>query len=293
MCYLTVLKGMKILLTKKWKANMAKIVVNAIEIRTVKINSEDYICLTDMLKAKDGEFFFHNWLRNRNTIEFLGIWEKVYNPAFNYAEFDIIKSQAGLNSYRLSAKEWMEKTGAIGIISKTGRYGGTYAHKDIAFEFAMWISPEFKVYLIKEFQRLKSEEQKQLGWSAKRELTKLNYRIHTDAIKQNLIPSELDRKKASIVYANEADVLNMAMFGMTAQEWRNANPDKKGNIRDYASINELICLSNLESLNSIFINDGIPQSERLLKLNKVAISQMKVLMEVTDRTIFLPEQKDV
>lgn len=284
---------MKILLTKKWKANMAKIVVNAIEIRTVKINSEDYICLTDMLKAKDGEFFFHNWLRNRNTIEFLGIWEKVYNPAFNYAEFDIIKSQAGLNSYRLSAKEWMEKTGAIGIISKTGRYGGTYAHKDIAFEFAMWISPEFKVYLIKEFQRLKSEEQKQLGWSAKRELTKLNYRIHTDAIKQNLIPSKLDRKKASIVYANEADVLNMAMFGMTAQEWRNANPDKKGNIRDYASINELICLSNLESLNSIFINDGIPQSERLLKLNKVAISQMKVLMEVTDRTIFLPEQKDV
>ena len=293
MCYLTVLKGMKILLTKKWKANMAKIVVNAIEIRTVKINSEDYICLTDMLKAKDGEFFFHNWLRNRNTIEFLGIWEKVYNPAFNYAEFDIIKSQAGLNSYRLSAKEWMEKTGAIGIISKTGRYGGTYAHKDIAFEFAMWISPEFKVYLIKEFQRLKSEEQKQLGWSAKRELTKLNYRIHTDAIKQNLIPSELDRKKASIVYANEADVLNMAMFGMTAQEWRNANPDKKGNIRDYASINELICLSNLESLNSIFINDGIPQSERLLKLNKIAISQMKVLMEVTDRTIFLPEQKEV
>ena len=196
MCYLTVLKGMKILLTKKWKANMAKIVVNAIEIRTVKINSEDYICLTDMLKAKDGEFFFHNWLRNRNTIEFLGIWEKVYNPAFNYAEFDIIKSQAGLNSYRLSAKEWMEKTGAIGIISKTGRYGGTYAHKDIAFEFAMWISPEFKVYLIKEFQRLKSEEQKQLGWSAKRELTKLNYRIHTDAIKQNLIPSKLDRKKS-------------------------------------------------------------------------------------------------
>ena len=293
MCYLTVLRGMKILLTKKWKANMAKIVVNAIEIRTVKINSEDYICLTDMLKAKDGEFFFHNWLRNRNTIEFLGIWEKVYNPAFNYAEFDIIKSQAGLNSYRLSAKEWMEKTGAIGIISKTGRYGGTYAHKDIAFEFAMWISPEFKVYLIKEFQRLKSEEQKQLGWSAKRELTKLNYRIHTDAIKQNLIPSKLDRKKASIVYANEADVLNMAMFGMTAQEWRNANPDKKGNIRDYASINELICLSNLESLNSIFINDGIPQSERLLKLNKIAISQMKVLMEVTDRTIFLPEQKDV
>ncbi|MBQ9774726.1 MAG: KilA-N domain-containing protein [Lentisphaeria bacterium] len=271
---------------------MAKILVNAIEIRTLKINEEDYISLTDMLKAKDGEYFFSNWLRNRNTIEFLGIWEKVYNPNFNCVEFDIIKSQAGLNSYRLSAKEWMEKTQSIGIISKAGRYGGTYAHKDIAFEFAMWISPEFKVYLIREFQRLKEEEQKLLGWSAKRELAKLNYRIHTDAIKQNLIPPELDRKKVSIVYANEADVLNVAMFGMTAQEWRDANPDKKGNIRDYATINELICLSNLESLNSVFINDGVPQSERLLKLNKVAISQMKILSEVTDRTIFLPDRKE-
>ena len=272
---------------------MAKILVNAIEIRTLKINEEDYISLTDMLKAKDGEYFFSNWLRNRNTIEFLGIWEKVYNPNFNCVEFDIIKSQAGLNSYRLSAKEWMEKTQSIGIISKAGRYGGTYAHKDIAFEFAMWISPEFKVYLIREFQRLKEDEQKLLGWSAKRELAKLNYRIHTDAIKQNLIPPELDRKKVSIVYANEADVLNVAMFGMTAQEWRDANPDKKGNIRDYATINELICLSNLESLNSVFINDGVPQSERLLKLNKVAISQMKILSEVTDRTIFLPDQKEI
>ena len=272
---------------------MAKILVNAIEIRTLKINEEDYISLTDMLKAKDGEYFFSNWLRNRNTIEFLGIWEKVYNPNFNCVEFDIIKSQAGLNSYRLSAKEWMEKTQSIGIISKAGRYGGTYAHKDIAFEFAMWISPEFKVYLIREFQRLKEDEQKLLGWSAKRELAKLNYRIHTDAIKQNLIPPELDRKKVSIVYANEADVLNVAMFGMTAQEWRDANPDKKGNIRDYGTINELICLSNLESLNSVFINDGVPQSERLLKLNKVAISQMKVLSEVTDRTIFLPDQKEI
>ena len=271
---------------------MAKILVNAIEIRTLKINEEDYISLTDMLKAKDGEYFFSNWLRNRNTIEFLGIWEKVYNPNFNCVEFDIIKSQAGLNSYRLSAKEWMEKTQSIGIISKAGRYGGTYAHKDIAFEFAMWISPEFKVYLIREFQRLKEDEQKLLGWSAKRELAKLNYRIHTDAIKQNLIPPELDRKKVSIVYANEADVLNVAMFGMTAQEWRDANPDKKGNIRDYATINELICLSNLESLNSVFINDGVPQSERLLKLNKVAISQMKILSEVTDRTIFLPDRKE-
>ncbi len=246
-----------------------------------------------LLKAKDGEYFFSNWLRNRNTIEFLGIWEKVYNPDFNCAEFDIIKSQAGLNSYRLSAKEWMEKTSAIGIISKAGRYGGTYAHKDIAFEFAMWISPEFKVYLIREFQRLKDEEQKLLGWSAKRELSKLNYRIHTDAIKQNLIPPELDRKHASIVYANEADVLNVAMFGITAQEWRELHPNEKGNIRDYASINELICLSNLESLNAVFINDGLPQSERLLKLNAVAISQMRVLEEVTGRTLFLPESKDV
>ena len=272
---------------------MAKILVNELEIRTLKINEEDYISLTDMLKAKDGEYFFSNWLRNRNTIEFLGIWEKVYNPNFNCVEFDIIKSQAGLNSYRLSAKEWMEKTQSIGIISKAGRYGGTYAHKDIAFEFAMWISPEFKVYLIREFQRLKEDEQKLLGWSAKRELAKLNYQIHTDAIKQNLIPPELDRKKVSIVYASEADVLNVAMFGMTAQEWRDANPDKKGNIRDYATINELICLSNLESLNSVFINDGVPQSERLLKLNKVAISQMKILSEVTDRTIFLPDQKEI
>ena len=271
---------------------MAKILVNELEIRTLKINEEDYISLTDMLKAKDGEYFFSNWLRNRNTIEFLGIWEKVYNPNFNCVEFDIIKSQAGLNSYRLSAKEWMEKTQSIGIISKAGRYGGTYAHKDIAFEFAMWISPEFKVYLIREFQRLKEDEQKLLGWSAKRELAKLNYRIHTDAIKQNLIPPELDRKKVSIVYASEADVLNVAMFGMTAQEWRDTNPDKKGNIRDYATINELICLSNLESLNSVFINDGVPQSERLLKLNKVAIFQMKVLSEVTDRTIFLPDRKE-
>ena len=203
---------------------MAKIFVKDTEITVVQVDSTDYICLTDMIKAKDGDFFFSNWLRNRNTIEFLGIWEKVNNPSFNYAEFDIIKSQAGLNNYRLSAKEWMTKTNAIGIISKTGRYGGTYAHKDIAFEFAMWISPEFKVYLIQEFQRLKEEEQKQLGWSVKRELAKINYHIHTDAIKENLVPEELDRYHASLIYANEADVLNVALFGMTAKEWRDANP---------------------------------------------------------------------
>ena len=238
-----------------------------------------------MLKAKDGDFFFSNWLRNRNTVEFLGIWEQLNNPNFNCAEFDIIKSQAGLNNYRLSAKEWMEKTKAIGIISKAGRYGGTYAHKDIAFEFAMWISPEFKVYLIREFQRLKEEEQKQIGWSAKRELSKINYRIHTDAIKKHLIPEEVTASQASVIYAEEADVLNVAMFGMTAKQWHEKNPDLKGNIRDYASINELICLSNMENLNAVFIDQGISQPERLIKLNKIAIHQMSVLENNNSRII--------
>ena len=256
---------------------MAKITVKDTVVSVLKVNKEDYISLTDMLKAKDGDFFFSNWLRNRNTVEFLGIWEQLNNPNFNCAEFDIIKSQAGLNNYRLSAKEWMEKTKAIGIISKAGRYGGTYAHKDIAFEFAMWISPEFKVYLIREFQRLKEEEQKLIGWSAKRELSKINYRIHTDAIKKFLIPEEVTASQASIIYAEEADVLNVAMFGMTAKQWHEKNPDLKGNIRDYASINELICLSNMENLNAVFIEQGIPQSERLVKLNQIAIQQMRVL----------------
>ena len=256
---------------------MAKITVNDLSVRVISFNDADYLSLTDMLKAKDGEFFFSNWMRNRNTIEFLGIWEKVNNPNFNCAEFDTIKSVAGLNNFRLSAKEWMERTNAVGIIAKPGRYGGTYAHKDIAFEFAMWISPEFKVYLIREFQRLKEREQALIGWSAKRELSKINYRIHTDAIKEHLLPPEITPKQASIVYANEADVLNVAMFGMTAKQWRDANPDKKGNIRDYAAINELICLSNMESLNAVFIEQGLPQSERLIKLNQIAIHQMQVL----------------
>ena len=263
---------------------MAKIKVKDTEIRIIQINDNDYISLTDMLRAKDGEYFFYNWLRNRNTIEFLGIWEKVYNPNFNSVEFDRIKSQAGLNSFRLSAKEWTESTPAIGIVSKTGRYGGTYAHKDIAMEFAMWISPEFKVYLIREFQRLKEDEQKLLGWSAKRELSKINYRIHTDAIKQNLIPSELTNQQANIIYANEADVLNMALFGITAAQWRETNPNKKGNIRDYATINQLICLSNMENLNAVFIEQGIPQKERLIKLNQIAIQQMKILEANNERT---------
>ena len=256
---------------------MAELSVLNQKISYIKIENEDYISITDMLKSKDGDFFVSDWLRNRNTIEFLGIWEEIHNPTFNYGEFAIIKSQAGLNSYKISVKEWTEKTNAIGIISKAGRYGGTYAHKDIAFEFGMWISPKFKLLLIKEFERLKAEEQKQIGWNAKRELSKINYRIHTDAIKNNLIPKELSKNQINFVYAEEADVLNMALFGMTAKEWRTNNPDSDGNIRDYATMNELICLANLENLNSIFIKEGLKQSERLEKLNKIAISQMQIL----------------
>ena len=264
---------------------METLLVKGIEIRTKRINGEDYICISDMLKAKDGDFFITDWLRNRNTLEYLGIWEQISNPDFNYGEFATIKGHAGLNSFKISVKEWVARTNAIGLYATAGRYGGTYAHSDIATEFGMWINPEFKIYLVKEFQRLKAEEQKQIGWSAKRELTKLNYRIHTDAIKQNLIPPELDRKKASVVYANEADVLNVAMFGITAQEWREINPDKKGNIRDYATINELICLANLESLNAVMIDEGVPQGERLTKLNQTAIRQMQVLEEVHSRQL--------
>ena len=241
--------------------------------------------MTDMIKAKDGDFFVTDWLRNRNTLEFMGIWEKVYNPNFNCGEFAVIKSQAGLNRFKISVKEFVERTNAISLQAKAGRYGGTYAHKDIAFEFAMWISPEFKIYIVKEFQRLKEEEQRQIGWSAKRELSKINYRIHTDAIKRNIIPEEVTPQQASIIYAHEADVLNVAMFGMTAREWRDANPEKKGNIRDYATINELICLSNMENLNAVFIDQGLPQCERLIKLNRIAIQQMRVLEENPGRTL--------
>ena len=270
---------------------MAKVTVKDTEITVVKIKDEDYLCLTDMLKAKDGDFFITDWLRNRNTLEYIGIWEKVYNPNFNYGEFAIIKSQAGLNSFKISVKEFVEKTNAISIQAKAGRYGGTYAHKDIAFEFAMWISPEFKIYIVKEFQRLKEEEQKLLGWSAKRELAKINYRIHTDAIKQNLIPPELSPAQKSFVYADEADMLNVAMFGMTAKQWREANQDLKGNIRDYATINQLICLSNMENLNAVFINDGLPQTERLEKLNKIAIQQMRVLENIEDKNLLTDGNK--
>ena len=256
---------------------MTKITVKGTEVNIAKVNGEDYICLTDMMRAKDGDFFITDWLRNRNTLEFIGIWEKVYNPDFNYGEFAIIRNQSGLNSFKISVKEFVSKTHAISLQAKAGRYGGTYAHKDIAFEFAMWISPEFKVYIVKEFQRLKEEEQRLVGWSAKRELSKINYRIHTDAIKHNLIPAEITKTQASIIYANEADVLNVAMFGLTARQWRDANPDLKGNIRDYASINELICLSNMENINAVFIEQGISQSERSIRLNKIAIHRMCVL----------------
>ena len=256
---------------------MAKLTVLENEITILKVDDEDYISLTDMLKAKDGDFFISDWLRNRNTIEYLGIWEKIHNPDFNYGEFAIITSKAGLNSYKLSAKEWSEKTNAIGLVAKAGRYGGTYAHKDIAFEFGMWISAEFKIYLIKEFQRLKEEEQKQLGWDIRRNLTKLNYKIHTDAIKQNLIPKELTPAQINFVYASEADILNVALFGMTAKEWRESNPRLDGNIRDYADVNQLVCLANMESLNAHFIEEKLSQSVRLQKLNQLAINQMRIL----------------
>ena len=264
---------------------MAKITVKDTEVNVIKVNGEDYICLTDMLRAKDGDFFITDWLRNRNTLEFIGIWEKVYNPDFNYGEFAIIRNQSGLNSFKIGVKEFVTHTNAVSLQAKAGRYGGTYAHKDIAFEFAMWISPEFKVYIIKEFQRLKNEEQRLLGWTAKRELSKINYRIHTDAIKQNLIPTEVTPAQASIIYAEEADVLNVAMFGMTAKMWREQHSELKGNIRDYASINELICLSNMENLNAVFIDQGIPQGERLIKLNRIAIQQMRVLEDDGNRKL--------
>lgn len=266
---------------------MSKINVNNNEITILSIENQDYISLTDMANAKESESraadIIKNWLRNRYTLEFLGTWEYIHNQNFKVVEFDHFKSQAGLPSFVLSTTEWIEKTNAIGIVVKKGKYGGTYAHKDIAFEFGSAISVAFKLYLITEFQRLKEEEQKQLGWDAKRELAKINYRIHTDAIKTHLIPKTLTPFEISIVYANEADVLNMALFGKTAKQWRDENPDKKGNIRDYANINELICLSNLENLNSIWVQDKIPQNERLIKLNKVAIHQMNILLEVENK----------
>ncbi|MES2239333.1 MAG: KilA-N domain-containing protein [Bacteroidota bacterium] len=259
---------------------MAKLNVQGKKINIIQSNNQDYISITDMLKAKDGDFFISDWLRNRNTIEYLGIWERIHNPDFNYGEFAIIKSQAGLNNYKLSVKEWSEKTNAIGIKATSGRYGGTYAHQDIAFEFGMWISAEFKIYLVKEFQRLKEEENstKKLEWNLQRTISKINYRIHTDAIKENLIPISLTANQNNFIYADEADILNVALFGKTAKEWRGENPNEKGNIRDTATIEQLVVLSNLESINAMLIQQEILQQERLIKLNEIAISQMKSLI---------------
>ncbi|MEI6438326.1 MAG: KilA-N domain-containing protein [Candidatus Omnitrophota bacterium] len=253
--------------------------VKGVSVSVVSFKEGDYISLTDMLQAKEGDFFISDWLRNRNTVEFLGVWESVYNPDFNYGEFAIIKSQAGLNSYKLSVKDWVMKTGAVGLRATAGKYGGTYAHKDIAFEFGMWISAEFKIYLIKEFQRLKEDESRHLSasWNLNRVLSKLNYRIHTDAIKAYLIPSMITEKQAAVVYASEADVLNVALFGLTAAQWRAAHTDLEGNMRDYSSIEQLLVLANIESMNAELIHMQLNQGERLKRLNGVAIRQMQSL----------------
>jgi hypothetical protein len=264
---------------------MAKINVKETQVAIIKSSENDYISITDIAKYKtdDPSAAIGNWMRNRNTIEFLGLWEVIHNPNFKPLEFEGFKKEAGLNAFTMSPQKWITSTNAVGFISKSGRYGGTYAQRDIAFKFASWISVEFELYLVKEFQRLKEEEQKQIGWSAKRELAKINYRIHTDAIKHNLIPQELTLQQTALVYANEADVLNVALFGITAKEWREQNPDLKGNMRDYASINELICLSNMENLNAVLIDENIPQKERLIKLNRIAIQQMSILEDVEGR----------
>lgn len=258
----------------------SKLNVKGTEIAVINLGSEDYISLTDMLKGYGDEAILYNWLRNRNTIEFLGIWEKINNPNFNPIEFERFKSEAGLNRFALSPKKWVEATNAIGIISKSGRYGGgTYAQKDIAFEFGSWLSPEFKLYLIKEFQRLKEEEYrtKSLEWNLQRTLAKVNYRIHTDSIKENLIPPQVTKAQINFIYANEADILNVALFGITAKEWRDSNLNKKGNIRDFAVLEQLIVMVNLESMNAELIRLGLSQSERLKRLNEIAINQMKSL----------------
>lgn len=263
--------------------NKKTIEVKGTEITLFSDKDEDYISLTDMLKAKDGDFFISDWLRNRNTIEFLGVWESIYNPDFNYGEFAVIKSMAGLNSYKLSVKEWVKKTNSIGLKATSGRYGGTYAHKDIAFEFGMWISAEFKIYLIKEFQRLKENETQRssLEWNLNRTLSKVNYRIHTDAIKNNVIPPDITKEQQNLIYASEADVLNVALFGKTAKQWREENPDRTGNVRDNATLEQLLVLANIESLNAEFIRMKLTQGERLLKLNQTAIAQLTSLKAMT------------
>ena len=265
------------------KAKKRTIDVKGMAIGIVSEMETDFICLTDIARYRDAErtdYLIQNWLRNRNTIEFLGIWEQLNNPGFKPIEFDGFKKQSGLNSFILTAKQWIEKTGAVGLISKAGRYGGTYAHKDIAFEFASWISVEFKLYLIKEFQRLKDEENDRLklGWNLQRTLAKINYRIHTDAVRETLIPPAVTKQQATLVYASEADVLNVALFGQTAKQWRNSHPEAEGNVRDHAPLEQLVVLTNLESLNSVLIRQSLSQPERLRKLNEIAISQMRTLL---------------
>lgn len=254
-------------------------------VRVVKIGGEDYVCLTDMakLRSEDPSFTINHWMRNRMTIEYLGLWETLYNPDFKPAEFGRFREQCGLNTFVLSPTKWIMATNAIGIVAQAGRHGGTFARNDITFKFAAWLSVEFELYLVKEFQRLKAKEQELLGWSAKRELAKINYRIHTDAIKGNLIPAQVSRAQMNIIYASEADVLNVALFGMTHRQWQAANPELEGNQRDYATIDQLICISNMENINAVMINDGIPQPQRLKKLNEIAIQQMRILSEVEGR----------
>ncbi len=273
---------------------MDKIVVESSEISVLSgLNGEDYISLTDMAHSQMQEHIIFKWMSLKSTIEYLGEWELLYNPDFNYTEFGTIKNEAGSNNFVLSTKQWIERTNAVGIVAKTGRYGGTYAHRDIAYHFGMWISPRFQLLLVKQYQILQEERQRLLGWTAKRELSKLNYHIHTDAIKTNLIPSEIDVRHRSLIYAEEADVLNVALFGITAKEWRENHPKQKGNIRDYATINQLICLSNLENLNAVFINDGLNQSIRLIRLNEIAIKQMTVLETLDRGELFESEQTQV
>jgi len=255
-----------------------KIQVNETEISVIIKDETDYISLTDMTKGfPEGSGLIGKWITNKNTLEYLGTWERISNPAFNYPEFGVIENDAGVNRFIMSAGQWIGRTAAVGILVKAGRYGGTYAHRDIAFHFAMWLSPEFQIYLVKEFQRLQEADQKQLGWDVKRNLTKINYRIHTDAIRAHLIPPELSGKQTSLIYASEADVLNMALFGRTAKDWRDANPNEKGNIRDQANASQLVCLANPENLNALFIKEGMPQPLRLQKLNRIAIEQMEIL----------------
>ena len=281
-----------------------KLDVRGTLVRVIKIGGEDYVCLTDMakLKSEDAQQTISNWMRNRMTLEYLGLWEELYNPDFKPLGFEGFRKEVGLNHFTMSPSKWIEGVNAIGIVAQSGRYGGTYARNDIAFKFAAWLSVEFELYLVKEFQRLKAKEQELIGWSAKRELAKINYRIHTDAIQQNLIPATVTRSQMNIIYASEADVLNVALFGMTHQQWQAANPTLKGNriphgrarvgeadalagARDYATINQLICISNMENINAVMINDGIPQPQRLKKLNEIAIQQMRILSEVEGRKL--------